>query len=86
MAKAERNQEGCIQTRDGNFKVCSLCPLLGDPGYILAKGNPCEEEAYRNCSQLLGETTTPKRTESGIAYLLNGDISNWKRKHFRNRG
>jgi len=63
--------------------VCSFCPLLGDPGYILAKGNPCEEEAIRNCSRLLGESSIPKRVESGIAYHLDGETSNWKRKHFR---
>lgn len=82
MAKAE-NLQGPTLTREGNFEVCSLCPLLGDHGYILAKGKPCEEEAYRNCNQLLGENTTPKRIESGIAHHLNGEITNWRKKRYK---
>ena len=83
MARAERNQEGPIETRDGNFEVCSACPLLGDPGYILSKGTPCQDEAHINCSQLLGENTTPKRVSSGIAFHLDGETSNWSRRRYK---
>ena len=65
--------------------VCSFCPLVGEPGYILSKGTPCQDEAIRNCSRLLGESTIPKRVESGIAYHLDGDLSSWKRKRYKDR-
>jgi hypothetical protein len=85
MTKVESNPQG-PQSKRYYIEVCSVCPLLGDEGFV--KGDdrkPCEEEAYRKCSQTLGEKTTPKITSSGLTEQPDGQFIRWRRKNLNPR-
>jgi len=81
LSKTERSYQGPRRTKQGTYEVCIACPLLGDAGFVKGgKRTRCREEAYSECSQTLGEKTTPRISHSGYAKLPSGETLKWTRK------